>query len=435
MTEPTHPSRQMIRHSQLRQLRRLIAALREGNRLYRPMLEAAGIDDRIESLEAFAAHMPFTTKAQLVADQHAHPPYGTNLTYPLERYTRLHQTSGTTGEPLRWLDTDDSWRWMLDNWSRVYAAAGVVERDRVLFAFSFGPFLGFWTAFESAERLGCLCLPGGGLSTSARLRLMLDNAATAVCCTPTYALRLAEVASEQGMDLSRSAVRALIVAGEPGGSVASVRKRIEDAWGGAARVFDHHGMTETGPVTYPCPARPDVLHVIEQSYIAEVIDPATGRTAPAGAGGELALTNLGRIGSPLLRYRTGDCVQPDRRGEDQPCACGTHDLTLLGGILGRSDDMVVVRGVNVFPSAIDQIVRAHPQVTEYRVEVTGDGAMVELAVTIEPASVGEAEAEALCRAVERDLKDALHLRVPVRPAEPNALPRFELKARRWVRHA
>src|SRR5947207_7929412 len=174
--------------------------------------------------------------------------------------------------PLRWLDTAESWNGMLGSWEQVLRVAGVARADRILFAFSFGPFIGFWLAFESAARLGCLCVPGGGLGSVARLAAILENQITVLCCTPTYALRLAETAAREKIALDHSRVRKLIVAGEPGGSIPAVRTRLEELWPGA-RVFDHHGMTETGPVTYQCPARAGMLHVIESAYYAEVIQP------------------------------------------------------------------------------------------------------------------------------------------------------------------
>ncbi len=349
----------------------------------------------------------FTTKQELIDDQAAHPPYGTNLTFPLDRYTRFCQTSGTSGHPLVWLDTNESWNWMLGNWDRVYQAAGVTSSDTIFFAFSFGPFLGFWTAFEAATRMGALAIPGGGMRTSVRLRTILETRATVLCCTPTYAIRLAEAAAEENLDLTKSQVRHIIVAGEPGGSIASTRAHIEKLWPGA-RVVDHHGMTETGPVSYGCPERPGVLHVIESSYIAEVID------------NELILTNLGRIGSPLIRYRTGDLVRAVR-GQ---CACGTTDLALEGGILGRTDDMVVVRGVNIYPTAVEEVLRAEG-VTEYRVEVRTERALTELRIQVEgPASAAHIEAA---------LTAAFSLRIPVSTVPVNSLPRFETKSNRWIR--
>src|SRR5262249_49940639 len=145
----------------------------------------------------------------------------------------------------------------------------------------------------------------------------------------------------------------------------STRARIESLWCGAS-IVDHHGMTEVGPVSYSCPKQPGVLHVIESSFIAEVIDPESAKAVEPGSSGELVLTNLGRTGSPLLRYRTGDVVQA---AKEAPCECGSYEIALEGGILGRTDDMVVVRGVNVYPSAIEQIVRSCGNVAEYRVEI------------------------------------------------------------------
>jgi phenylacetate-CoA ligase len=319
-------------------------------------------------------------------------------------------------------------RWMLDNWARVYQAAGIVAEDRIFFAFSFGLFLGFWTAFESAERLGCMRIPAGGISSAARLRTMLDAQATVLCCTPSYALRLAEVATQERIDLSRSKLRRIIVAGEPGGSIPGVRSSIEQAWP-PARVVDHHGMTETGPVSYGCPARPGVLHVIESAYIAEVIDPQSGQAVTPGVTGELVLTTLGREGSPLLRYRTGDLVQ---RAADAPCECGAHNLALPGGILGRTDDMLVVRGVNVYPGAVEDILRAEGGVAEYRVEIDTHRSLSELRIQVEP-SLGCADGAALAARLQTALHAALGLRISVSSLPPGALPRFEMKARRWVR--
>jgi phenylacetate-CoA ligase len=433
MTGRMHLSRAELRATQLEQLRSLVTELFPANAFYTRKLEDCGVTFDVASLADFSARFPFTTKAELVADQQARPPFGTNLTYPPASYTRFHQTSGTTGTPLRWLDTPESWEWLLEQWQQVFVAAGVRAEDRVCFAFSFGPFLGFWTAFESAARLGCLCLPAGGMSSVARLHLLLDNAATVLCCTPTYALRLGEAAREAGLDLSRSRVRRIVVAGEPGGSIPATRARIEQLWPGA-RVFDHHGMTEVGPVTYECPAQPGVLHVLEAGFYAEIVEPASGRPVQPGCPGELILTPLGRIASPLLRYRTGDLVQsvvPADAG-DAPCACGSHELALAGGILGRVDDMVIVRGVNIYPAAVEEVIRAVGGIAEYQAQVTARGPLTELAVTIEP-EPGCADAAALAAKLLHAFDAAFALRLPVKLAAPGTLPRFEMKSKRWLR--
>ncbi len=417
----TFPDKASIRAHQLARLQELRAALLQGNRYYGPQVESG-----FSTLEEYSAKVGFTTKNLLVEDQLAHPPFGRNHTFPIETYTRFCQTSGTTGSPLRWLDTAESWEWMLDCWTRVFAAAGVRAGDRVFFAFSFGPFLGFWTAFDAAKRMGCLAIPGGGMTSTARLRTLRDTRAEVLCCTPTYAIRLAEVARAEGIDLSGAAVRTILVAGEPGGSVPGTRALLEQLWPGA-RIVDHHGMTETGPVTYECPARPRTLHVMESEFYPEIIDPRTGAPLPEGAQGELVLTNLGRTAAPVLRYRTGDLVQPAGEGA---CACGSHEMALTGGILARCDDMVVIRGVNVYPSAVEDVMRACGDVAEYRVEIAAVRSMDELRVQVEPSAEAGPE---LGHRLETALRDAFGMRIPIQIVGAGALPRFEMKARRWVR--
>ena len=426
MPRSVHLNRKELLAWQLEKIQSLLAAIVPENAFYAERLQVAGVKT-VGSLEEFSQLVPFTFKKDWVDDQQKHPPYGTNLTYPLDHYTRLHQTSATTGAPLRWLDTQESWAWSLDNWNRVYQTAGVSREDRILFPFSFGPFFGFWSAFESASRLGCLCLPGGGLRSTTRLQMILDHGCTVICSTPTYARRLAEVALEEKIDLGRSKVRLLIAAGETGASTPASRAHIEKLWPGA-RLVDHYGMTEVGPVSYECPQQPCLLHVIETAFYPEVVDPNRGEFVPEGQVGELVLTNLGRTGSPVLRYRTGDLVRWER---PTSCPCGSHELVLRSGILGRSDDMIVVRGVNVFPSAVEEVVRSVEGVAEYQVQVFQERAMTELKMRIEPEpSCGEDRE--LAKRVQAALEAALSLRIPVSALPRGTLPRFELKAQRWI---
>lgn len=427
---PAFPKRVALIQWQTEQLRQLVSTLLPANPFYHRKFDAAGSPRRVTTAHQFSRDVPFTFKQELVDDQLAHPPYGTNLTFPLERYIRCHQTSGTKGAPLRWLDTAQSWDAILRHWELVHRTAGVTAEDRVFFAFSFGPFIGFWSAFEAAARLGCLCLPGGSYSSSARLRAILDHQATVLCCTPTYALRLAEVAAGEGVSLEQQPVRLLITAGEPGGCIPATRARLEALWPGA-RVYDHHGMTELGAVTFECPARPGVLHVIETGFYPEVIDPATGQAVNPGDTGELVLTTLARPGSPVLRYRTGDLV---KTALNDVCECGRHDLALEGGILGRADDMVVVRGVKIFPSAIEEIIRQTGGIAEYQVHLKPTQTLTEIRLTIEPAPAC-ADPQALVQQLEKQLDHSLLMRVPVTLAAPGSLPRFEMKARRWIKGA
>ena len=428
MAVETFPRRLTIRQLQYEQLRTLLAAV-ANNPFYRAKFSAAEAPNRISRIADFSERFPFTTKQEILADQSLHPPYGTNLAFPLKRYTRCHQTSGTAGIPLRWLDTPESWAWMLDNWSAIFAASEITSSDRVFFAFSFGPFLGFWTAFEAALRLGCACFPGGGMSSVARARAIFDHQISVLCGTPTYCLHLGEIAQSERLCSNGGPVKTLIVAGEAGGGVTATRARLSVLWSGA-RVLDHHGMTEIGPVSYTCRARPGILHVLESSYFPEVIDPQTTQPVQPGEMGELILTNLGRLGSPLLRYRTGDLV---RTGLDSVCECGSSDLSLVGGILSRLDDMVVVRGVNVYPSAIEEIVFGTGTVAEYQVTVDSTSALTELRLQVEPVATLGDDTRNLAERVQALLQTALALRVPVTLVPVGSLPRAEMKARRWLR--
>jgi phenylacetate-CoA ligase len=307
----------------------------------------------------------------------------------------------------------------------VYRAAGLTREDKLVFPFSFGPFIGFWGGYEAAADRGNLVLAAGGMTTSARLRYLLDNEATVVCCTPTYALRMAEVADAEGLRLAQSSVRALIVAGEPGGNIPTVRARIESSWG--ARVFDHSGMTEMGAYGFECVEVPGGMHVMETEFIAEVIDPATTAPLPDGQEGELVLTNLGRWGSPLIRYRTGDQARLIR----DRCACGRWFARLEGGILGRVDDMLIVRGNNVFPSAVEGVIREFREVGEFNFVVDRPRSLAELEIRVEP--VAGVEAADLAERIGDRVRDRLLFRPKVTIVPRGTLPRSEMKARRVVR--
>jgi phenylacetate-CoA ligase len=395
-----------IRAEQLRRLRRRVPELLRDNSFYR---------ERLHPVDSWAdfERLPLLGKAEIVADQEIFPPFGSNLTYPIESYVRLHQTSGSSGiRPLRWLDTAESWEWWERIWAEhVFPSAGIGVGDRVFCAFSFGPFIGFWSAFCGAERLGALAISGGAMTTEQRARAIQELGVTALCCTPTYALRLAEAAIGLGIDLSASAVRAVVCAGEPGASVPATRELIGTLFG--ARVYDHAGMTELGPTAFGCLAGGG-LHLVEPEFIFEV-----------STEGELIATNLGRWGSPLIRYRTGDRVDLSHA----PCPCGSPYPKLAGGILGRVDDMFTVRGVNLYPSQVEEIVRRHPEIDEFVIEHRTLRHMDEVVLLFETArpSVG------LEDRLGADLRQALGARIDCRLVPVGTLPRSELKSKRLRR--
>lgn len=404
-TSPVPSSLDELRALQLAKLRAGLTQVLATNAFWRERLSAVSGWDDFERL-------PLTSKAELLADQAAHPPFGTNLTFPVDRYVRLHQTSGSSGDqPLRWLDTVESWEWWLRIWEEhVYRAAGVTSADRVFFAFSFGPFIGFWSAFGGAERLGALCISGGAMTSEQRVRNMLDLGATVLLSTPTYALRLADVADEVGVNLSAAGVRTTIHAGEPGASIPSTRAAIEAAY--SAQAFDHTGMTELGPTGHSCSAR-DGVHLVESEFIFEVSED-----------GELIATNLGRWGMPLFRYRTGDRVVLSR----EACACGSPFLKIVGGIQGRVDDMFTVRGVNLYPSQVEDIVRRYPEVAEFVIEHRRVRHLDEVTLVLETGKKSFTTDR-----LEADLRQALGVRLECKVVGPGTLPRAELKSRRLVR--
>lgn len=417
--------REKLRDLQLEKLRGLLSQLMGKNRFYMRKWKEAGVSPSdIQSFSDFRK-LPFTNKWDLVSAQEEAPPFGTNTTFPESVYTRFHQTSGTTGAPLRVVDTAESWEWWGTCWGYVLKGAGVTAADRVFLPFSFGPFIGFWATVEGARQLGAMMIPGGGWDSLQRLEMMRDLGATVVCCTPTYALRLAEIAAKEKFDLRWIPVRALIHAGEPGANIAQTKARIEAAWG--AKCFDHAGASEVGAHSFECELQPGGIHVIESEFIAEVLDPQTGEEMLDGETGELVITNLGRPGFPVIRYRTGDLVRLNL----SPCGCGRTFARFDGGLLGRSDDMVTIRGVNVYPTAIENVIRQFATVNEFQVTVKIVNEMHDLEVQIEVVSGNDPEH--VRTRVEQAIYHALSLRPTVTVADPGTLAHFEMKARRFRR--
>ena len=411
----------LVQH-QLSRLNKLLKAVLPQNEFYAEKLAAQITPERwakaegpIASLDELA-ELPFTFKEELLGGRQGHH-LAANLTYPQTQYVRFHQTSGTRGRPLVVLDTAEDWQWWMDCWQFVLDAADIQPDDVAFMAFSFGPFIGFWSAYEAARERGCLVVPGGGLNTLARLELLRTSKAMAVFCTPSYALHMAEVAAEHQIDVGGMGVLKLICAGEPGGSIPEIRQRIETAWN--ARVLDHGGSSEVGPWGYGDLAGSG-LQVLESEFIAEFHSVETGTPAAEGELAEMVLTNLGRYGSPVIRYRTGDLVRPVWQHER-----ANRFVLLDGGVLGRTDDMMIIRGVNVFPSSLEQILRSFPEVVEYRMTVRKDTEMDHLVVQIEDRlDCPDRVAQELCL--------RLGLKVEVQTVPLGSLPRFEGKGKRFI---
>lgn len=406
---------QAIGRHQLEALNRLLRSAVAHQPLYREKYRDAPLP--LRSLDDLA-QLPMLGKGELVGAGPA-----TICGWPRRHYVRLHQTSGTTGEPIRLFDSADDWRWWLECWQYVLDAAEATPEDTAFIAFSYGPFIGFWTAHDACVQRGLLVIAGGGMDSLTRLKVLTSQRATLLCCTPTYALYLAGLAAQHGIDLAASDVSRIIVAGEPGGSIPATRRQIEQAWG--ARLIDHSGATEVG--AWGVGSRDGSgLHVIESQFIAErlVFDgEAAPRPAADGELAELVITGLGRRGAPAIRYRTGDLVRA--RPSDDP---DNRFLLLEGGVVGRADDMVVVRGVNVFPSSVEAILRRVAGRAEYRVLRSRKQGMQQLTIQLETEPDDDSSAARLANA----LREQLGLRIEVEPVRVGTLPRFQAKARRWV---
>jgi phenylacetate-CoA ligase len=419
-------SRSQLGQYQLQRLNDLLERVRRENSFYQRKLAQA--PRRIESLADLDA-IPLSTKSEWISE--ASDGVALHHSYPMARYRRYHRTSGTRGRPMVVLDTDEDWDWWLATWQYVLDACQIEESDRVLMAFSFGPFIGFWSAHDACLRRRCMVIPSGGMPTAARIELIRSARPSVLFSTPTYAIHLGQEAERRGQSLRDANLRCVFVAGETGGSVPSVRATIEKLYG--AQVMDHAGATEIGPWGF---GSKDglALHIIETEFIAEFLPIRSDNALTSekieslrrSELRELVLTSLGRTGAPVIRYRTGDLVRPVYAMDANSTSAGsTQFVRLEGGVVGRADDMFVVRGVNVFPSSIDALVREFPDLGEYRMTLTRAGALDELLLEVEDPKHEPA------RIAER-LLNRLQLRVEVVDVPEGSLPKSEGKSRRIV---
>lgn len=406
-------SRSQLESRQLSILNAILPRIRQENPFYRQKF--AGSPLQLESLQQFS-EFPLTEKDDLVGDRL--DGIATNHSHPPEHYVRCHRTSGTKGQPMVVMDTAEDWQAWLRTWQYVLDAAGLQSHDKVFMAFSFGPFIGFWSAFDACIARGNMVIPGGGLSSLARFELLKSLAASVLFCTPTYALHLAEVALRHNESPRTTAVQKIIVAGEPGGSVPGIRNKIEKLWD--ADVIDHAGATEIGPWGVG-DAHGEHLRIIESDYLAEFLSVENVDSNQDPSLRELVLTSLTRMSTPILRYRTGDLVRPKLPEQDDVC----QFMQLAGGILGRRDDMIIVRGVNIFPSSIESILRSCDSVQEYRITATRDEAMDQLSIEIEDLNHNPNH-------IADVVRKRLGLRVEVLEVPLNSLPRFDAKGKRFV---
>lgn len=424
--------RDQLQRLQLLKLRRLCEWAYANVPFHRRRFDAAGFQpDQLQTLDDLR-RIPFMTREEWMEAQLEKPMFGDLLSTEPTNAIRYHLTSGTTGRtPIRVLDGTKDWDWIAEMWCYGLWGFGVRPEDTVYFAFGYGSFIGFWGAHYCCEKLGALVIPGGAQTTEGRVKQIVEMGATVVCSTPTYALTLWQRAREMGIDLAKeSKVNKLILSGEPAGSIPAVKRQLEEAWG--AKCGDTAGMTELGTIMiFECSHQPGGTHIIEDHFIEEVIHPDT--EAPAGYGelGERVVTSFGRGFIPVIRYRTKDMVL---KVPASACDCGrTYDL-YEGGIRGRWDDMKLIRGTNVYPRAVEAIIREYPAIDEFQIYIwRRDDLLDEITIKLDVKPGFEADWAALQPRLAKDLSEAHEgLRFNIERVEYGTLPRFELKAKRLV---
>lgn len=414
--------RETIEALQVRRLRETVQRVYHLVPFYRGKFDSAGVrPSDIRSL-ADIERLPFTTKQ----DFRDHYPFGLFAT-PIDQVVRIHSSSGTTGKPtvVGYTENDmDVWREVM---ARTLGMAGVGPGDVLHNAYGYGLFTGGLGFHYAGEMVGAAVVPSSGGFTKRQLLLMKDFGATVLCCTPSFALHLSEVAREEGYSLRDDfRLRAGCFGAEPASE--GLRQAIREAWG--VTYIEAYGLSEIiGPgVAASCPH--GRLHVNEDHFIPEVIDPETGRVLPYGEEGELVFTTITKQALPIIRYRTKDIT----RLYAEPCACG-RTLVTMDSVKGRSDDMLIVNGVNVFPSQVEHVLTKVEGLTpNYVIVLEKKGVLDRLEVWVEvderTFADGIGSLEALKKRLESEMLNELYINVKIKLVEPKTLERSMGKAQR-----
>jgi phenylacetate-CoA ligase len=422
--------REKLEDLQLQRFRERMQYVCDRSPMYKRKYDKAGIKPAdIRSLDDIQ-NVPFTVKEELRESQVQHPPWGDFLCIPPEEGVRVFQTTGTTGIPVKAMMNKTDWTiHFYEQFMHFMYGYGIKASDILFVPFGYGLYIAWWGFQAALEQAGVMIVPGGAQSSKDRVKNIFDWNATVVCGTPTYLLSLGDTAKNMGMPLADSAVRIAVTAGEPGANVPATKAAIEELWG--AKCYDDIGSTEITNFGFECIAQQGT-HVIETMFYAECLDPDTLKPVADGEIGELVLSNLCTESMPLLRFRIRDLV----RFNKETCECDRSFLRLDGGVLGRSDDMFQFAGVNIFPSAIENLIREVPEFSnEYQIIVPKMGSGRHIQIRIEP-DTAEVSRDRMAQAVEKFI-ETVKYRVTITPdveiAEIGELPRFELKAKRLIR--
>jgi phenylacetate-CoA ligase len=413
----------------LRKLQTAIEYAYARSPMYRKLLDRHKVKpEQIRTMDDFVKRLPFIDKKEILDAQSVSPPFGDALAIPEDFFHQRFATSGSTGAPLHIPLTYHSAELWGESWVYLYWAAGIRARHSFYFPFNWGIFAAFWSAYMGVRRLGATVVSGGGLDSKARLRQIEQYRPDVMLATPTYALYLGETAHEVGMDLAKTSISHVIVSGEPGGSIPATRHAIEELWG--AKCYELYGIAEIGPTNPGCPSQ-EGNHLCEDWYHALVVD-ESGNPVPYGEVGEHIVTSYIQDGQPLIKYRTHDLV----RWTDRACGCGTTWLYYPGGVLGRTDHMIIVKGVNVYPAAVEALLHRVAGLSEhYEVHVDRDTTNDFVTVKAEArAGVDGARYAELGRDAAGVFKTVIGVSIDVTVQAPGSLPRYELKAKRFFDH-
>jgi phenylacetate-CoA ligase len=417
-----------LRDLQFRKFKKIFEWGYGKSKFHRSLYDKAGIGpEDVRSFEDIR-RIPTVEKSLMRDIQRKDPfPYGDALCVPLDEVVEFRQTSGTTGQPVYQADTWQDWEWWSECWSYILWAQGYRPSDRVFLPFGYNVFVAFWAGHYAVERIGAEIVPGGVLDTQARILKIQELNCTAMMATPTYVLGMADTARKMGIDPTSLGIRKITCAGEPGASIPTTKKRMEDAWG--ARVYDHAGATEIGAWCFECSAQSGGLHVNEAFFLVEIQDVETGEyIEEPGRRGKMIITALDRQAQPCIRFDSKDIIE----WSAEPCPCGRTFRSVKGGVVGRADDITKVKGVLLSPSAIEEVVRGMDGLgNEFEVIVDKDGDIDRIALKVEIVKGREGER----KQIEAKLKDQLRLKTNLGYLlefhEYGTLPRYDVKAKRF----
>ena len=419
-------SRRALEEFQSQRLCALVRYLEQRNPYHRERFRKAGLEAKNFRGLADLHRLPFSEK------KHMQQALETTLPLlPNRDLLRWHQTSGTSGTPTRFPDSRQDWIAYSDLAASALFAMGVRREDTVLAAFSYGPHIAFWSYLSGLDRIGTTVVAAGGLTSEARIGLLVDYKVTVLLGTPSYALHLAAIAPSMGVDLAKDCqIRLMVTTAEP--NPPELKQKLRKCWGAA--VYDRLGSTETGGIAFECPENPNLYHLQENYLIVEILDEDDQLVHP-GEDGELIITTLFRRSMPLVRFRTGDIV---RRSRSEGCPCGRSFLSLQstqnGAIVRRMDDMRKVRGVLLSPSEIEKIVQEQPGIGEqYQAIIHTCDNSDEITLRVEPLpNTPPARSQKIKRELEKKFYQRLFLRFNIEVLEYGSLPRVADKAQKFV---